>query len=548
MVNEILSLIVRTNIALAVCVLLVLALRFPTRRLAGARIAYALWLIPPLAAAACFLPARVEIITLPAMPPLHLGAGPATHAAGPSLDPRYILAAWVGGVAISLIVLILRQTRFARALGRLSRRADLGERVLAAESNEHGPAVIGVLRPVIITPADFDARFSDEERRIVLEHERAHVAQGDPIINALAAALQCVNWFNPFVHLGVRTLRVDQELACDAAVLATAARRSYAEAILKTQIAAGAPLGCAWPSHSLSALKERIAMLKHNLPTRTQRILGVTAVGIASVAACAVAWASQPARVVVAQTHATPNAQPAATPLPPDPLTAPAAYVAPASSAAATAYAEAALAGADPDDVNDAEDASDAADDADAQDMPDAHDFSVDLAQLDDPNRIVTITRNGRTEHRRLTPQERAEIRVQIRQAMDQQRAAMAQARVAIRQAHVAELAGREAARRAELAGEQAQRQAELASRDAERVAARHARMAELASHSPELTAEVNALTAEAMRLESESVHMSQAQREELREEMRRHQERIHEIAEEARDRADDANDDHDDD
>ena len=56
MVNEILSLIVRTNIALAVCVLLVLALRFPTRRLAGARIAYALWLIPPLAAAACFSP------------------------------------------------------------------------------------------------------------------------------------------------------------------------------------------------------------------------------------------------------------------------------------------------------------------------------------------------------------------------------------------------------------------------------------------------------------------------------------------------------------
>jgi hypothetical protein len=348
-----------------------------------------------------------------------------------------------------------------------------------------------------------------------------------------------VNWFNPFVHLGVRALRIDQELACDAAVLATAARRSYAEAILKTQVAAGAPLGCAWPSHSLSALKERIAMLKHNLPTRTQRILGVTAVGIASVAACAVAWASQPARVVVAQTHATPNAQPAATPLPPDPLTAPAAYVAPASSAAATAYAEAALAGADP------EDQADAADDADAQDIPDAHDFSVDLAELNDPNRVVTITRNGHTEHRRLTPQERAEIRAQIRQAMDQQRAAMAQARVAIQQAHVAELAGREAGRRAELAGQQAQRQAELAGRDAERVAARHARMAELASHSPELTAEVNALTAEAMRMES--VHMSQAQREELREEMRRHQERIHEIAEEARERAD-ANDDHDDD
>src|SRR5689334_16605321 len=100
MVNDLLSLIVRTNIALAVCVLLVLALRSPTRRLAGARIAYALWLIPPLAAAACFLPGRVEVVTLPAMPALSFAAatapGGAAHAAGFRLDPHYLLAAWIG--------------------------------------------------------------------------------------------------------------------------------------------------------------------------------------------------------------------------------------------------------------------------------------------------------------------------------------------------------------------------------------------------------------------------------------------------------------------
>ena len=40
---------------------------------------------------------------------------------------------------------------------------------------------------------------------------------------------------------------------------------SYAEAILKTQIVASAPLGAAWPPNSAQSLKERIAMLKYHI-------------------------------------------------------------------------------------------------------------------------------------------------------------------------------------------------------------------------------------------------------------------------------------------
>src|SRR6185295_15642644 len=129
----------------------------------------------------------------------------------------------------------------------------------------------------------------------------AHLAQGDPLINALVVSLQCANWFNPFVLIGARALRLDQELAADAAVLATAARRPYAEAILKTQIMVGAPLGAAWPPNSAHSLKERIAMLKRTLPNRTQRVLGVSAIAIVAAGVCAAAWAAQPAQVVIAK-------------------------------------------------------------------------------------------------------------------------------------------------------------------------------------------------------------------------------------------------------
>ncbi len=294
MVNEIISLALRANLALAAGVLLALVLRAPVRRLCGARIGYALWLVPVVAAAMCFLPARVVHIVLDA--PLH-GVTP-THAVQPSFD--WVVWAWAGGALVSLAILALRQLRFTRALGRLRVRDDLGARVRAAESTAHGPAVIGVLRPIIVTPSDFEARFDAEEQRIVLAHERAHLAHGDPWINAIVLLLQCVNWFNPFVHLGARALRIDQELACDAAVLAQAegVRRRYAEAMLKTHVGVAVPIGCAWPSSNLASFKERIAMLKRTLPSRTQRLLGVAAIVAVVGAAAAAAWAAQPARVV----------------------------------------------------------------------------------------------------------------------------------------------------------------------------------------------------------------------------------------------------------
>jgi beta-lactamase regulating signal transducer with metallopeptidase domain len=309
MASEWIELLLRVNLALAAGVAVVMAVRPLARRYFGARIAYGLWLLPLAAAAMCFAPQRVEHVVLePVSAPLGRAAPVAIETV--AAQPPYLLWAWIAGALLSIVVLALRQARFTMALGRLHKRDDLGQHVCAAESCEHGPAVIGVLRPIIITPADFDSRFDAEERRIVLAHERAHMAQGDPWINVLVVLLQCVNWFNPFVHIGARALRVDQELACDAAVLAQSdgIRRRYAEAMLKTHIAASAPIGCAWPPSDLNALKERIAMLKRNLPSRTQTLLGGAAIVVATAGIAAAAWAAQPARIVTTVAVAAPAA------------------------------------------------------------------------------------------------------------------------------------------------------------------------------------------------------------------------------------------------
>jgi len=498
MASEAIGLLTRLNLALAGGVVLALLLRLPARQAFGARIAYALWTIPLLAALACFLPARTEVIRLAVAPPLARANLAPASMPDLSFAPRLLLALWICGVAASLIVLIVRQTRYARGLGRLSDRPELGRGVLGAQTNEHGPAVLGVLRPVIVTPANFDARFSADERGIVLAHERAHMAHGDPIINAISAALQCVSWFNPLVHVGAHLLRVDQELACDAAVVTSANARLYAEAILKTQLAAATlPFGCAWPSHSLAALKERIAMLKTALPTPAQRIIGVSAVGLASFTACAVAWAAQPAHVLAsgptspaAAAHApmapalpASSAQPALPALPASPAlpAPPALETAPAPRTDAQSNDQLAP---DPADVDNA-----LSGEARGAQAP----VDADMANSD----AREFARHP------LTPEVRARVRAALERARVSQRAAIAAAQAGVRAAELAQTQVRVAQERAAV------------------------------WNSPEMRSEIAALSAAASRMAL--VENNLAERQALRAEIEAHAQRIREIAQHLR-------------
>lgn len=292
MIADVLEALVRANLATAAAVILVLLLRRPARRAFGARAAYALWLTPPLAALAGLLP-RPAAMTLIEPLTLEAAAGGARAAAalpGADLAAPVLVAAWLAGALIAATALARRQARFVAALGRLEPHGD----VLRAEHPAIGPAVVGAFRPRIVTPADFETRFDADERALILSHERVHLARGDGLVNALAAAIQCVCWFNPLAHVGARMLRIDQELACDAVVLARypRERRLYAQALLKAQLVGPAlPVGCHWQH----PLKERIAMLKAPLPARARRVAGLAVAGLASLAVAGAAWAVQPA-------------------------------------------------------------------------------------------------------------------------------------------------------------------------------------------------------------------------------------------------------------
>src|SRR6185312_5479397 len=172
--------------------------------------------------------------------------------------------------------------------------------IMRARQGGVGPAVVGLIAPRILLPRDFAERYSLSEQALVLAHERAHLARQDSRLNGLVAALQCLNWFNPLVHLAARLMRIDQELACDEAVVSRfpEARRAYAEVLMKAQLAVlPLPLGCYWPSTSQHPLVERVAMLKRPRIGRARWRAGAVALGCLWAGAGLAAWASQPAEV-----------------------------------------------------------------------------------------------------------------------------------------------------------------------------------------------------------------------------------------------------------
>lgn len=283
----------RSSIAGTLALLVILLLRKPLRFKLGVRAAYSLWVLAPMAILVTLIPAPAQPLQMFAGVTASVGlptvpAAPSMLATS-SIDPKPILSAiWLLGSAVALAVFAWRQSRFKRLV---QRQNDLPYDRVA----DHGPAVAGLLRPRIVLPADFLQRYSAEEQQLVLAHEQLHLQRGDIPAQALATALRCLFWFNPLVHYAAARFRFDQELACDADVLAKfpKSRRVYADAMFKTQLADfGLPVGCYWQSSH--PLKERIAMLKYPVPGALRRRSGLLAVFAMVATGTYGAWAAQP--------------------------------------------------------------------------------------------------------------------------------------------------------------------------------------------------------------------------------------------------------------
>jgi beta-lactamase regulating signal transducer with metallopeptidase domain len=201
----------------------------------------------------------------------------------PSITKPIILsltfALWLWGVCAFLTKAAINGLRLhrLRTSARTASLADLdcgecdcealrnGKVSLTLSDEIRSPILLGVLRPMIVFPADIAAWTSPKERGAMLRHELAHVERRDHYVNLFQTVLGGVFFFHPLARYACRQLALEREMACDDHVVGSGAEaESYAESIIKAaERSIGAPRG----AHQLAlfgtrqTLERRIEMI-----------------------------------------------------------------------------------------------------------------------------------------------------------------------------------------------------------------------------------------------------------------------------------------------
>ncbi|MEZ5978193.1 MAG: M56 family metallopeptidase [Planctomycetota bacterium] len=250
---------------LAVSTALALAAALVQRRGTKPRVAHFLWLLvliklvtPPLFSLPLFelpgddLEGRVAAL---------LAAGSAVTtseavASAPAFDLTAFLAnaarlAWIAGSALVLVVSLARAFRFDRRLrtasspapaelvatsARLARRLGLARapKLLTTDANVAPLVWWFGGAPRVVVPRALVEGLPKERLELVLAHELAHLRRRDHVVRWIEWLACVAFWWNPVAWIARRNLRIEEEVCCDALVIASlgAKPKAYATSLL----------------------------------------------------------------------------------------------------------------------------------------------------------------------------------------------------------------------------------------------------------------------------------------------------------------------------
>lgn len=155
---------------------------------------------------------------------------PVTETAAPVSLHAVLAFVWAAVAAGLALVYAVRWLMFVIRLYR-TRSPMPGYAKVYTSPKADVPFAFGLLHPAVYLPETAES----DDVPYILEHEMRHIRAGDLWLQAVLLAAQCVQWFNPLVHIMARMARRDMELACDEAVLehrAMAYRIRYAQTVL----------------------------------------------------------------------------------------------------------------------------------------------------------------------------------------------------------------------------------------------------------------------------------------------------------------------------
>lgn len=191
----------------------------------------------------------------PSEPIVAVSVGSGVQEASPplwrSFFEKHIPLAWFLGMCAFATYIAIKNLSFSWAVRRKPPLTDSGVLGLLAETKKrmgirrkvplivtdrvNCPSLFGYLRPQLLLPEGIFKDLDGRELTYAFMHELGHLKRHDIGVSWVMAFLQAVYWFNPLVWLAFHQIRLDQEMACDASVLASMKggdAREYARAIV----------------------------------------------------------------------------------------------------------------------------------------------------------------------------------------------------------------------------------------------------------------------------------------------------------------------------
>jgi uncharacterized protein (TIGR03435 family) len=171
-----------------------------------------------------------------------------------------------------------------------------------------GPMTCGVLKPLIILPADAQS-WDKQDLERALVHELEHVRRYDWPIHCLARVACAAYWFHPLVWIAWRQLALEAERSCDDTVLRSSEATAYADQLVG--LARRRSVVGKSPVLAMANRSDLAARVGAVLNTRQKRgRAGATIVVLTCATAALVIITMSPLRMVAAQSHVAPAPMP----------------------------------------------------------------------------------------------------------------------------------------------------------------------------------------------------------------------------------------------
>ncbi len=196
---------------------------------------------------------------------------------GVVLAALWQMSSWLSAMRIRRLASLPDHSGLAETAARLARLLGLSRPAKVLQSMIlKTPAVIGLLRPVILLPASLCTALPPAQLEAILLHELAHIRRMDYLVNLLQTLVETLLFYHPAVWYISSRIRLERENCCDDITIAHCDDATlYADALAST--AAAAKASASFATHGKRRPRKPATAISADggkLLPRIRRILG----------------------------------------------------------------------------------------------------------------------------------------------------------------------------------------------------------------------------------------------------------------------------------